>query len=74
VTGASPSAASTTTKPTVTIGGVACNILYSGLAPELVSVYQIDVTVPAGLSAGNQTLQIGIGGILSNTANLPVAP
>jgi uncharacterized protein (TIGR03437 family) len=74
VTGASPSASSTVTKPTVTIGGISCNIFYSGLAPELVSVYQIDVAVPAGLSAGNQPLQIGMGGILSNTANLPVAP
>jgi len=74
VSGASPSLASTVTRPTVTLGGVSCNILYSGLAPELVSVYQIDITVPSGLSAGNQPLQIGIGGLLSNTANLAVAP
>jgi len=67
VSGASPSLASTVTRPTVTLGGVSCNILYSGLAPELVSVYQIDITVPSGLSAG-------IGGLLSNTANLAVAP
>src|SRR5579863_66128 len=74
LSGASPSLASTVTKPTVTLGGVPCKVLYSGLAPELVSVYQIDITVPSGLSAGNQPLQIAIGGLLSNTANLPVAP
>lgn len=64
----------TVTKPTVTLGGVVCNILYSGLAPDLVSVYQIDITVPSGLSAGNQTLQISMGGLLSNTAALAVTP
>jgi uncharacterized protein (TIGR03437 family) len=74
VTGAAAGASTTNTKPTVTIGGVPCTVLYSGLAPSLISIYQINVTVPAGLSAGNQPVQIGIGGLLSNTANLAVAP
>jgi uncharacterized protein (TIGR03437 family) len=74
VTGAAAGSSLTTTKPTVTIGGISANVLYSGLAPALVSVYQIDVTVPTGLSAGTQLVQIGIGGVLSNTANLAVAP
>jgi uncharacterized protein (TIGR03437 family) len=64
----------TNTKPIVTIGGIPGKILYSGLAPTLVSIYQIDVTVPAGLSAGNQLVQIDIGGVLSNAVNMPVAP
>jgi len=74
VSGAAASNPSTTSTPTVTIGGINCPILYSGLAPTLVSIYQVNVTVPAGLSAGNQLVQIGIGGILSGTANLAVAP
>jgi uncharacterized protein (TIGR03437 family) len=74
VSGASPGASPTVTNPTVTLGGVDCKIIYSGLAPELVSVYQIDIAVPAGLPAGNQTLQIHMGGLLSNTANLAVTP
>jgi uncharacterized protein (TIGR03437 family) len=74
VSGAAAPAASTTTRPIVTIGGVPGNILYSGMAPTLVSIYQIDVTVPAGLSAGNQLVQIDIGGVLSNAVNMAVAP
>jgi uncharacterized protein (TIGR03437 family) len=74
VSGAAAPAASTTTRPVVTIGGIPGNILYSGLAPTLVSIYQIDVTVPAGLSAGNQLVQINIGGVLSNAVNMAVAP
>jgi uncharacterized protein (TIGR03437 family) len=74
VSGAAAPAASTTTTPIVTIGGIPGNILYSGLAPTLVSIYQIDVTVPAGLTAGNQLVQIDIGGVLSNAVNMPVAP
>jgi uncharacterized protein (TIGR03437 family) len=38
-----------------------------------VSIYQINVTVPAGLS-GNQLVQIGIGGMLSNTTAMAVTP
>jgi uncharacterized protein (TIGR03437 family) len=73
---AAASLASTITQPTVTIGGVPCNVLFSGLAPGLVSVYQINVAVPAGLSAGNQAVRIGIGVpvLLSNTANVAVLP
>jgi len=74
VSGAAAPAASTTTKPIVTIGGIPGNILYSGLAPTLVGIYQIDVTVPAGLSAGNQLVQIDIGGVLSNAVDMALAP
>jgi uncharacterized protein (TIGR03437 family) len=74
VSGAAASDPSTTTTPTVTIGGINCPILYSGLAPALVSIYQINVAVPAGLSAGNQVVQIGISGAMSNTATMAVAP
>jgi uncharacterized protein (TIGR03437 family) len=74
VSGAAASDPSTTSTPTVTIGGVPCIVLYSGLAPTLVSIYQVNVTVPAGLSPGNQLVQIGIGGVLSNTAIMAVAP
>jgi uncharacterized protein (TIGR03437 family) len=74
VSGAGASDPSTTTTPTVTIGGIPCPILYSGLAPTLVSIYQINVAVPAGLSSGNQVVQIGISGALSNKATMAVAP
>jgi len=74
LSGVAASAASTTTTPTVTIGGIRCSVLYSGLAPGLVGVYQINAIVPAGLSIGNQALQIVISGISSNTAIMAVTP
>jgi uncharacterized protein (TIGR03437 family) len=72
--GVAGTAASTTTTPTVTIGGIHCSVLYSGIAPGLVGVYQINAIVPAGLATGNQPVQIVISGILSNTALVAVAP
>lgn len=52
--GPSSPLASTQTKPQVTLGGVALGLIYSGLAPGEVGVYQINVTVPAkGVPTGN---------------------
>jgi uncharacterized protein (TIGR03437 family) len=38
--------ASTQATPQVTLGGVALGLIFSGLAPGEVGVYQINVTVP----------------------------
>ncbi len=40
------------------IGGVAATVGYSGLAPQLAGLYQINLTVPAGLTAGDHYLDI----------------
>jgi uncharacterized protein (TIGR03437 family) len=42
----------------VYIGGVAATVGYSGLAPQLAGLYQINLTVPAGLTAGDNNLDI----------------
>jgi uncharacterized protein (TIGR03437 family) len=39
---------------TVTIGGVSAPVLFSGLTPGYVGLYQVNATVPAGVSAGAQ--------------------
>ncbi len=44
---ASPLAVTTTT-PTVTIGGVAAQVSFSGLTPGTVGLYQVNVQVPVG--------------------------
>jgi uncharacterized protein (TIGR03437 family) len=68
----------TTTTPVVTIGGQQAAVQFSGLAPGFVGLYQVNVTVPAGLSAGNQPITIAIGGTTSPTSvngaavNIPV--
>ena len=40
------------------IGGVAATVGYAGLAPQLAGLYQINLTVPAGVAAGDQNLDI----------------
>jgi uncharacterized protein (TIGR03437 family) len=70
----SPHLAETTYLPTVTIAGLTASVTYSGLAPGLVGVYQITVQAPAGLPAGDQPVQITIGGVVSNTATIATAP
>ena len=64
--------ATTTATPTVTIGGQPATVQFSGLAPNLIGVYQLTVTVPANISAGIQQAVVTINGVSSPAANLPV--
>jgi uncharacterized protein (TIGR03437 family) len=74
---AAPSAApfaTTLMTPTVTIGGIPAPVIqYSGLAPGLVGLYQVNVQVPAGVTSGSAVpLVISIGGSISNTVTIAV--
>jgi len=55
----------------VTIGGQQVTPSFSGLAPGYPGLYQLNVTVPAGLT-GNQNVAISIGGQTSPAVVLPV--
>ena len=44
--------ARTTTRATVSLGGVNCEVLFAGAAPGLVGVYQVNIRVPTGIAAG----------------------
>jgi len=69
----SGSLAQTTATPTITIGGQAvATPQFSGLAPGFVSLYQVNVQVPAGISSGAQPITCTIGGVTSTTAQLYV--
>jgi uncharacterized protein (TIGR03437 family) len=46
--------ATTVATPTVSIGGKAAKVTFSGLSPGFVGLYQIDAIVPDGLTPGNQ--------------------
>jgi uncharacterized protein (TIGR03437 family) len=61
------------TLPTVTIGGVGATVTYSGLAPTLVGLYQVNALVPAGVLPGNAVpVIVSIGGATSNTVTIAV--
>jgi uncharacterized protein (TIGR03437 family) len=69
----------TTVPYTVTIGGVQANVLYAGLAPGFVGLYQVNVQMPAGVPSGNQPVVIAqagatTGGVaaLAATPTIPV--
>jgi uncharacterized protein (TIGR03437 family) len=64
----------TTTTPTVTIGGVpAPQVSFSGLTPNAIGLYQINVVVPAGVPTGLQPVVVTIGGVASEPVNLPIS-
>jgi uncharacterized protein (TIGR03437 family) len=66
--------ARTRVTPTVTIGGQAVPVLYSGLAPGLISLYQIDVEVPDSAAVGDAVpIVVSVNGQPSNTATVAVA-
>ena len=63
MTGSNPLA----TTPTVTVGGVAAKVLYSGSAPNSGGAIQINFTVPSGVQ-GTQPLVLTIGGVSSSAS------
>jgi uncharacterized protein (TIGR03437 family) len=63
----------TRTLPVVAIGGLNADVSWSGLAPTLAGLYQVNVTVPPGLAAGTHQITVTIGGKTSKTGTfLPV--
>lgn len=58
--------------PTVTIGGVECTVQFAGLAPDLVGVFQVNVRVAQGITAGLAELVVTAGGVSSPAALVPV--
>jgi len=67
-----PPFAPTVATPVVKIGAASPTVIYSGLAPGFVGLYQINIQVPAGLPSGNQPVQVTISGFASNTATMAV--
>ncbi|MBS1857988.1 MAG: S8 family serine peptidase [Acidobacteria bacterium] len=63
--------ANTTASPTVTIGAAPAQVLFSGLTPGSIGLYQVNVLVPDGAPSGSQALTLSIGG-QSVTVTVPV--
>lgn len=65
--------AETTTPPSVTIGGAAAEVFFSGLAPGSVGEYQVNARVPANAATGNAApVVISMAGVASNTVTIAV--
>jgi uncharacterized protein (TIGR03437 family) len=60
-----------TSMNSVTVGGEQANVLYLGLVPSLVGVYQVNVQLPV-LAAGRHPLEIFVNGSASNGPTISV--
>lgn len=63
----------TTTNPFVTIAGVSAQVLFSGLAPGYIGLYQVNVVVPQGIANGVVDLQVAAGGMQSPTTKILIS-
>jgi uncharacterized protein (TIGR03437 family) len=65
----------TLAQPTVTIGGVAAQVTFSGLSPQFVGINQINVMIPTGTPTGNAvSMQIQVNGTInSNPVSIAVS-
>jgi uncharacterized protein (TIGR03437 family) len=65
-------AATTRTIPEITIGGQVASVAFSGLAPNLVGLYQVNVVVPAGIAAGAQPVTLTSNGVQAKASSVVV--
>ena len=57
----------TATTPTVTVGGVPAQVVFSGASPQFVGVYQINIIIAPGTPTGNNVpVQIAMNGITTS--------
>ena len=54
-------------------GPVAATVTFAGLAPQLSGLYQIDITVPAGLTAGDNHLYISGPDAFNSQSLIPIS-
>jgi len=64
---------STSTLPTVTVGGLSAVVTFSGLAPSFVGLYQVNAQVPDTAVPGDAVpVTLSIGGAVSDTVTIAV--
>jgi uncharacterized protein (TIGR03437 family) len=63
---------STVASTTITVGGIPASVVFSGLTPGFVGLYQVNFTLPPGLASGNQPLVMHVGGISTSAMSLAI--
>ena len=66
------SLASAVTQPVVKVGGQTAQLIYAGLTPGGIGLYQINLYVPSGAGTGSLSLSVTQGNASANAATLPV--
>jgi uncharacterized protein (TIGR03437 family) len=56
----------------VAVDGKAASVLFAGLTPGFIGLYQINFQVPTDAQSGDRKLEIFQGGMTANTSVLPV--
>lgn len=63
----------TTTVPSITIGGVPANVEFAGLSPGFIGLYQVNVKLPAGVPTGDSVpLVLTLGGKTAPTVYVAI--
>ncbi len=62
----------TVTTPTITVGGLPAKILFSGITPGLTGEYQIDFTVPAGITGDDVPVVFSMGSSPTDTRTVSI--
>ena len=64
--------ASTQGTVAVSIDGAACEVLFAGLAPDFVGIYQINIRVAAAVRAGQRAMLVSLGGVRGKASRISI--
>jgi uncharacterized protein (TIGR03437 family) len=63
----------TPTLPTVTVGGIAANVVFCGLAPGFAGLYQVNLQIPQNVTVGDAVpITLSIAGSASDSATVAI--
>jgi uncharacterized protein (TIGR03437 family) len=60
------------TQPSVYIDGIQTKVRFAGLAPMLAGLYQLNLTIPSGVTTGNKTIEIDTHDGTTTMATIPI--
>jgi uncharacterized protein (TIGR03437 family) len=69
-----PNLASVTNAVTVTVDSQPATVLFAGLTPGFVGLYQVNFQVPVGANSGNAKVEVTQNGVAANPTLLPIRP